>query len=65
MQRAFPADIAKAAGVSTSLVRKLADDGRITMKRDWNGWRWTNKPEKVIQQVKRLLEGGVMENDSN
>ena len=38
MQRAFPADIAKAAGVSTSLVRKLADD-------------WPNSDEKRLERL--------------
>ena len=65
MKRAFPADIAKATGVSGGLIRKLADNGQIEMRRDWNGWRWTNQPEKAIQEVKRLLGGGEMENDSD
>jgi len=66
MKRAFPADIAKAAGVSPSAVRKLADSGVIEMKRDWNGWRWTDNPLKAVRTVRRLLDsGGLASQDSD
>lgn len=65
MKRAFPADIAKAAGVSPSVVRKLADSGIIEMKRDWNGWRWTDNPLKAVRTVRRLLSGGLASSDNN
>ena len=66
MKRAFPEDIAKEAGVFPSAVRKPADSGVIEMKRDWNGWRWTDNPLKEDRQVRRLLaSGGLAEQDSD
>ncbi len=54
-KRYFPADIAKEVGVSPGFIRNLVDAGKIDMNKDFNGWRWTNKPEKVIKKVQELL----------
>jgi hypothetical protein len=58
-KRSFPTDIARAVGVSPGFIRNLVDAGKIKMSKDFNGWRWTDEPAKVIQKVRDLLNEGT------
>ena len=55
-RRLFVTDIAKATGLSASVIRQFADEGKIQCQRDWNGWRIF--PESAIAEVKKLA--GIM-----
>ncbi|MBC8229847.1 hypothetical protein H8E77_09895 [bacterium] len=57
-KRFFPADIAREVGVSPGFIRNLVDAGKIRMRKDLHGWRWTDEPVKVIQKVRELLNEG-------
>ena len=57
-RRLFVSDVAEAAKLSPTSIRKLADAGKIkNMRRDYNGWRIFN--EEAINEVKKLAGTGV------
>ena len=57
MHRFTVNDIAKSAGCSAHLVRKLADDGLVESKRDYNGWRIFVDPEQAVEVIQKLVFG--------
>jgi Mn-dependent DtxR family transcriptional regulator len=59
MQRATVRTIADRVQCSPSTVRKLADEGYIESRRDYNGWRVFPHPEQTAETIRRLLLGEV------
>ena len=57
MRRFTVNDIAKSAGCSAHLVRKLADDGFVESKRDYNGWRIFADPEQAVRVIHKMIFG--------
>lgn len=50
--RLLVSDVAELTGLNPATIRKLADDGKINSKRDWNNWRVFSLEE--VERLKHL-----------
>lgn len=57
MDRATVKKIADLVQCSPSTVRKIADQGHVESRRDYNGWRIFPNPTQAAKTIRQLLLG--------
>ena len=64
MKRCTVRDIARLAGCSPYLVRKLDRKGYLRCKRNYNNWRVFMDPEGTAKSIRHLLGENVADKES-